>query len=543
MVRLLPKIEEDRPTPKEVYNFKTYLFAAIASSGAATIGYDSAFIGGTLALDSFGDEFGFNTKSSSEVDLIKANIVSLYQAGAFFGALFAYLGGHYLGRRIGLLTFGTLFAVGAGIMLAMNSERGLGPLYAGRVVAGMGIGGISNLIPIYVSELSPPAIRGRLVGMWEVGWQIGGLVGFWINYALSETMAESRKQWMIPFGVQLIPAGILVAGTCFTDESPRWLIANGKREKGINVLSRLRNLPSDHSYIREEVALIDQAIDFQAQSIGLGFYAPFKEARKNKSVQWRLFLAGSLFVWQNGSGINAINYYSPTVFKSIGVQGTNSSLLSTGIFGIVKTVMTVIWILWLIDFVGRRNLLIYGAIGGSISLWIVGGYVGGAHPVASANSSQSAGGRAAVAFFYIWTVFYTPSWSGTPWCICSEIFDQNMRSLGQAFSAANNWLWNFLIARFTPQMFSKMGYGVFLFFAALQLLSAVYVFFLVPETKGVPLEQIDLLFAKGLAPRKAHKEVMSRLREMDEDTRREVVDIAEEKTGSDFVEDTNNEKV
>ncbi|KAK9380002.1 quinate permease, partial [Kockiozyma suomiensis] len=536
-----PKMEEDRPTPKEVYNFRTYLFAAIASAGTATIGYDSAFIGGTLALDSFSNEFGFNTKSSTEVNLIKANIVSLYQAGAFFGAIFAYLGGHYLGRRRGLIVFGTLFILGAGVMLAMNSERGLGPLYAGRVIAGMGIGGISNLIPIYVSELSPPAIRGRLVGMWEVGWQIGALVGFWINYAISETMAESRKQWMIPFGIQLIPAGILITGIFFTDESPRWLIANGKREKGIAILGRLRNLPVDHSYIREEIALIDQAIDLQAQTIGLGFNAPFVEVKKNKSVQWRLFLGASLFVWQNGTGINAINYYSPTVFKSMGIQGTNASLFSTGIFGVVKTVTTIIWILWLIDYIGRRNLLLIGAIGGSIGLWIVGGYIAVAHPVVTANSSESAGGRAAMAFLYIWTVFYTASWSGTPWCICSEIFDQNMRSLGQAFAAANNWFWTFIIARFTPQMFDKMSYGVFFFFATFQIISIFYVFFLVPETKGVPLEQMDLLFAKGLPPRKAHREVMLKLQAMDEETRREVVDVAEHKSGQDFVEDLKKE--
>lgn len=190
-MRLLPKLEEDRPTPKEVYNFRTYLFASIASAGAATIGYDSAFIGGTIALDSFRKEFRFEEKSQSEVDLLRANIVSCYQAGAFFGALFAYLGGHFLGRRIGLLAFGILFIAGAGIMLAIDYERGFAALYAGRVIAGVGVGAISNLIPIYIAELSPPAIRGRLVGMWEVGWQSGGLIGFWINVSRKHTSPQT----------------------------------------------------------------------------------------------------------------------------------------------------------------------------------------------------------------------------------------------------------------------------------------------------------------------------------------------------------------
>lgn len=188
--------------------------------------------------------------------------------------------------------------------------------------------------------------------------------------------------------------------------------------------------------------------------------------------------------------------------------------------------MTIVWILWLIDNFGRRNLLIWGALGGSISLWIVGAYVGIARPSAHAGSSDTPGGRAAIAFFYIWTIFYTPSWSGTPWNISSEIFDQNMRSLGQSFAAASNWFWNFIVARFTPQMFTTMGYGVFFFFASLQLLSMIYVYFLLPETKSIPLEQMDMLF-EDYKPRHAHKEVMKKLQAMNEETRFEAVIVAE----------------
>ncbi|KAJ4219560.1 hypothetical protein NW759_007948 [Fusarium solani] len=419
-------------------------------------------------------------------------------------------------------------------MLAINNERGFALLYAGRVIAGLSIGAISNLIPINISEISPPAIQGRLVGMWEVGWQSGGLVGVWINYAVSKTLAPSHKQWLIPFAVQLIPAGILILGALVSDESPRWLMANGKREKGLRVLSKFRNLPLDHPYMKEEIAQIDLGIEEQARTIGLGFNAPFKEVAHKRNIQWRMFLAGSLFFWQNGSGINAINYYSPTVFQSIGIVGTNASLLSTGIFGVIKTVM---WILVLIGQVGRRNLLIYGALGGSISLWIVGGYVAVAKPFADGGSAGSPGGTMAMAFFYIYTIFYTPSWSGTPWCISSEIFDQNVRSLGQAFAAANNWFWNFIVARFTPQMFTHMGFGVFFLFVGLQLASMVYVWLFVPETKGVPLEKMDMLFDQGLKPWRAHRAVMKQLQELDSNNINSVMEQnVLDKEGSDQVE-------
>jgi MFS family permease len=174
-------IVEDRPTPKAVYNWRIYLLAAVASSISCMIGYDSAFIGGTLALASFKDEFGFSEMSTAKQNLINANIVSLYQAGAFFGSLFAYPVGHFFGRKVALMASATVFILGAGLMLGATGARGLGLIYAGRVLAGIGVGAGSNITPIYISELSPPAIRGRLVGIYELGWQVGGLVGFWIN--------------------------------------------------------------------------------------------------------------------------------------------------------------------------------------------------------------------------------------------------------------------------------------------------------------------------------------------------------------------------
>ena len=169
---------EDRPTPKCVYNWRVYFTAAVAGSAAIMIGYDSAFIGGTLALKSFREEFQFEDKSQPEISLLSANIVSCYQAGAFFGAFFAYPFGHFYGRRYGLMIFAALFTLGAGMMLGANGDRGLGLIYGGRVLAGMGVGAASNLSPIFCSEISPPAIRGRLVGLYELSWQIGGLVGF-----------------------------------------------------------------------------------------------------------------------------------------------------------------------------------------------------------------------------------------------------------------------------------------------------------------------------------------------------------------------------
>ncbi|KAI9932338.1 hypothetical protein ASPWEDRAFT_154084 [Aspergillus wentii DTO 134E9] len=527
---------EDRPTPPQVYNWRIYLLAAVASCASCMIGYDSAFIGQTIELDSFQDEFHFNEWSDEKVDLVSANIVSLYQAGAFFGALFAYPIGYFWGRKWGLLATGIIFTLGSGLMLGANGQRGLGIMYAGRVLAGIGVGAGSNLTPIYISELAPPAIRGRLVGVYELGWQIGGLVGFWINYGVDTTMPPSHTQWLIPFAVQLIPSGLLLIGSLVIRESPRWLFSRGRREEAIANLCWVRQLDANEIYMIEEIGGIDQALEEQKAAIGIGFWKPFIAAWESPRVKWRLFLGFMLFFWQNGSGINAINYYSPSIFKSIGIKGETNSLCS-GIFGVVKMVVTVIWLLWLIDQLGRRKLLMAGGVTGSICLWVIGAYICVVEPDNKPDLKLNGSGIMAIFFFYLYTACYTPTWNGTPWVLNSEMFDPNMRAVAQAGAAASNWFWNFIVSRFTPQMLSTMGYGMYFFFASLMLLSVIFVFFLIPETKGVPLEAMDRLFETKPVWR-AHGKIMTQLHEDEDMFRRgiENVKLGEDKGREEFVE-------
>ena len=175
----------------------------------------------------------------------------------------------------------------------------------------------------------------------------------------------------------------------------------------------------------------------------------------------------------------------------------------------------------------------YGAVGGSVCMWYIGSYIKVADPSAHVKTDPvtgattggglTSGGISAMAFFYLWTICYTPSWNGTPWVLNSEIFDQGVRTLAQAFAAANNWLWNFIVARFTPQMFDTMGYGVYFFFASLMLCSVIFVYFLVPETKGIPLESMDRLFSKDLKASQAHKTILAELKVEEQQFRRESI--------------------
>jgi sugar porter (SP) family MFS transporter len=512
MVKLT--IVEDRPTPKEVYNWKVYFSAAVAAFAAVMIGYDSAFIGTSIALQSFKEEFGLTDQAgAAKQAFLSANIVSLYQAGCFFGALFGYPVGYYLGRKWGLCFAAVLFCAGAAIQCAASSKTGLGIMYAGRVIVGICIGIASNLTPIYISEVAPAAIRGRLIGLYELGWQIGAVVGFFINYGINLHIPKSNKQWIISFAVQLIPGGMLAIGAIFIQESPRWLASRDRNEAALKNLAYLRGLPADHQYVQDEFEDIQVALESDRAKAGAGFMGPIKALFSEGLYVKRLLIAVALFACQNGTGINAINYYSPKVFASIGVTGTNTALLTTGVFGLLKFAGAVVWLLFLVDRYGRRLDMIVGSVGGAFAMYWIAIYIALADPEHNPTAKLSSGGISAVAAFYIWTCFYGPTWNGTPWVFGAEVFPNHVRPASQSFVAASNWLFAFIIARFTPQMFMTMKYGVYLFFATFMVLSIIFVWFIVPETKNVPLERMNELFAPGLKPWKAHGVVMSHTRD------------------------------
>ncbi|BGP44069.1 hypothetical protein JCM10449v2_008126 [Rhodotorula kratochvilovae] len=484
MVKLFERVE-DRPTPSAVYNWRVYSCAIVAATAAIMIGYDSAFIGTSIALASFKKEFDLAKLSSKEFANISANIVSTYQGGCFFGSLLGYPVGQILGRRMGLLFSALIFCLGAGVMLAADGARGLGPIYGGRIVAGLGIGAASNLTPLYISEISPPAIRGQLVGMYEIGWQIGGLVGFWINYGVSENIAPGTTQWLIPFAVQLIPGGLFAVGIpFFVRESPRWLIARGKRDEALKNLCFIRNLSPEDPYIINEVNEIDIQAEHDRTAVGTGFFAPFRQVFGKGFLFRRMLITTSL---------------SPTIFKSIGVTGTTTSLLTTGVFGVIKTVLALVWCFFIIDRYGRRGILLIGSVGGALSMLAIAIYIAVVKPQDNPTTSLPAAGKAAMFFFYLWTAFYAASWNGTPWVVNSESFPGAVRQVTQCFAATSNWLWNFVISRATPTMFLRMGaggWGVYLFFCLMQLASIPYICLLLPETRNIPLEEMDRLFAQ-----------------------------------------------
>lgn len=437
--------------PKEIYGVRPYILAISAAwvsvlwsqnrgecihlmlvQASAMYGYDSAFIGGTLALPSFKHRFGLDTVSPKELTNLSSNIVSTFQAGAFFGAIAGFFIAERLGRKLTIMGAGALFMCGAGLML----HGTLGLLYGGRVLTGLSIGAIATIVPIYIAECSPARIRGLLVGIFEIMLQVALVFGFWINYGVEKNIPRtSDRQWHIPVAVQFVPAGLLLISMPFIIESPRWLVSKNRVSQAEKALCWVRNLPAEHEYIKAEMEEIQASITHELEVSGgrRTTIQIFRELRA-PGIRNRVIICVLLMLLQNLTGINAINYYSPTILKAIGYTGTSVGLLATGIYGLVKMLTTLVFMVFFVDRFGRRPALLVGAAGAMVAMFYLAGYSALSGSFEGKTPTGDSGSKAALAMIYIYAIFYGFSWNGIPWIFASEVLPNRVRTLGMVMS-------------------------------------------------------------------------------------------------------------
>ncbi|KAI5806571.1 MFS sugar transporter [Peziza echinospora] len=502
--------------------------AIFASMGGFLFGYDQGVMSSILATENFGSKF---PKIYSDAD-IKGWIVGILQLGAWAGALSNGPIAQKFSRKYSMMIAVSIFIVGSALQAgAQNSDY----IFAGRFIAGWAIGMLSHVVPMYQSEISPPEIRGSLVSLQQFSITVGILVSFWLDYGFhfiggttcnrlghseyTGPIGDNNKHtfdpykdvpsggcdgqkeasWRIPLALQIVPALILGIGMMFFPFSPRWLMSKGREEEALHVVSKLRRLNPDHERVRLEWLEIKAAVEFDKETTAE--YYPGKKGFKLAAAQYlMLFQRRGLFkrlsigcimqFFQQFCGINAIIYYAPTVFSNLGLDGNTTSLLATGVVGIVNCVFTIPAILYLDKF-GRRNLLMVGALGMLMS-----------HVIVAAISAKYDGkfasnpgaGWAGVAFIYIFIANFSYSWGPIGWVLPSEIFPASMRSRAMSITTSANWMMNFVIGRATPTMIRDIGFGTYIFFAVFCLLMFLWVLFLVPETKNKTLEEMDVVF-------------------------------------------------
>jgi len=455
--------------------------------------------GGVVSAPYFLQQFGLlkadGSKDTARVNAVSSNVVSVLQAGAFFGALGSAPLSSKIGRRYTLFAFSIIFCVGAILTTVADGSRGLAEIYAGRVISGIGIGAISAVAPAYVSECSPKEVRGRITGMFQIMVAFGVMISYFVNFGVGIHIPSGVNVWRIPFGFQLVPAGIMVIGLLTVKESPRYLASVGRNREALENLAYLRREDPDSPAVLHEMAEIEAAILEEREARqGLGL----KEAFFGKGNFIRFVIAFVIFLLQQWAGQNSVNYYAPQIFASIGFTARKNSLLASGIYGVIKLVATTIFICFGVEALGRKISLFISAMGMGTLFFIIGAILK-THPPPSVDANHAApnpppASKAMAAMLYIYVCFYSMGWGPLPWVYVSDIFPTRTRHYGLALASSSQWLWNFVVAKVTPTLNTDLGYKMFLMFASINIGGMAVFSLLIPETKGRSLEEMDVIF-------------------------------------------------
>jgi len=430
--------------------------AAITALGGLLFGYDTGVVSGALLFlhTSFGNVSSFD----------KELVTGLLLVGAAVGAFASGRLSDRIGRRPVILLTAAVFVIGV-LGAAFSPE--LWVLIAMRFVIGLAVGSASMAVPLYISEVAPPRVRGALVSFNQLALTMGILVAFLVDYALSSSAA-----WRLMFGLAAIPAVLLFVGMLTQAESPVWLVTHGRMEEARRVLVRVRSRDHDVDGEIAEISALGQRT------------SSYRELLR-PDVRKVVVIGVLLAVFQQITGINTVIYYAPTLLHQAGL-GNSASLLANVGNGIVNVAMTVIAIR-LIDKVGRRVLLIGGTVGMAVALFVV-----AATFAVSGNTLGHTAAIVAVASLAVYTGSFAIGLGPVFWLLISEIYPARIRGKSMSIATIANWGANFVVAiSFLTLLNTISNAGAFFLLGFLSLIAVAYFWKKVPETKGLTLEEIE----------------------------------------------------
>lgn len=480
-------------------NISSIGLIAFSAFGGIILGYDTGTISGVIAMKDWirtmghidpEAPLGYSISSSTE-----SLVVSTLSVGTVFGALLGAPVGDTFGRKWGIVTSCSFVCIGTAMQVASTTI----PFFVtGRVFSGVGIGLLSCMVPMYQSECSPKWCRGAVISFYQWFITIGILLGAVINNATH--VVDNHAAYRIPISVQLIWTTVLAGGMLLLPESPRWLTRQGRDAEALHSLCRIIGDPTNHDH-PEVTAQLNEIRASLEQELGLGkssYIDCFKQGR-NK-MAFRMVTGIFLQAFQQLSGINFIFYYNTTFFKNSGIQ--NNFIISI-VISVVNVLVTLPGIVG-IDRFGRRRLLLVGAAGMCFCHFII-AIVG-----VTVSVKNLDGQRVLVTFVCIFIGFFASTWACIAWVVVGEIFPLQVRAKAMSLCIASNWFWNFCIALASPYLVNNkpgsagLGKKVFFIWGTTCLCSFVFAFFCIPETKGLSLEQIDLMY-KHISPVNSHK--------------------------------------
>jgi SP family xylose:H+ symportor-like MFS transporter len=442
----------------------------VAALGGLLFGFDTAVISGAeqMLQEMFAPTYAFLAARFAHLGFLglpgfwHGCTTASALIGTILGAALAGKPSDAFGRRNTLLLLAVLYFVSAiGSALAWDWWS----FVIARWIGGLAVGGSSVVGPIYIAEISPARSRGRLVALFQFNIVFGILLAFLSNYLIG-LLHLGDVEWRWIFGVEALPAAVFLLLLLANPRSPRWLMTQGRTDEARTVLQRL-----GIGNVEEEIHAIQESIDLEHHRV--------REPLFQKKYLRPILLAFFIAMFNQFSGINALLYYSQRIFEMAGASGSFARLQSV-IVGATNLVFTML-ALTIIDHFGRKRLMLIGSLGYIISL----------STVAWAFYTDR-GGMIVLASFMLFIASHAFGQGAVIWVFISEIFPNRVRARGQALGSFTHWFMCALIAWTFPMLAERTGAHVFAFYAAMMVLQLFWVIFFMPETKGVPLEKIQL---------------------------------------------------
>ncbi|HTI82297.1 MAG TPA: sugar porter family MFS transporter [Acetobacteraceae bacterium] len=440
-----------------------YVIAGVAALGGLLFGYDTGVISGALL---------FIRQVMSLSPTLQGIVVAIALAGATIGAAVAGYLSDRMGRRRIILGAGLLFIAGA---IISAFAQGVPVLLIGRFLVGLAIGTASMLTPLYLAEIAPANDRGAIVSLNQLCITAGILVSYLVGYALAH-MSDGWR-WMLALGA--VPGVVLSLGMLVLPESPRWLAGHGRGGDAEKVLRRVRgtaDVSSELGSLRTDIAReggrLASATDLLAPRLR------------------RVLVIGiGLAMFQQITGINTVIYFAPTIFQSAGLSSAATSILATAGVGAVNVIMTIVS-MWLIDSLGRRQLLLWSLGGMAVTLFVL----------SAAFFAGTSGQLAwiAVASVAAYVGFFAIGLGPVFWLLIAEIFPLALRGRAMSLATVANWGFNLIVSATFLNMVGAVGSaGAFVAYGVMSLVAFAFVAWMVPETKGRSLEQIEAALHTG----------------------------------------------
>jgi SP family xylose:H+ symportor-like MFS transporter len=454
-------------------SFYIIAITLVATLGGLLFGYDTAVISGAEKSIQAYLVAGLGLSSWAHGATISSALVGCIIGGALSGLLAARLG-----RKRSLMLAAVLFffsALGSGypeFLFFTKGEPTMGLLYMFnfyRVIGGIGVGLASAVVPMYIGEIAPADIRGRLVSINQFAIIFGMLVVYFVNWGIANGKSLewiNTVGWRMMFTSEAIPAAIFGVLLFFVPETPRYLALNHQDEKALQILTKINGI--------EKARLILQEIKGTVEKSSAKLFAYGKII---------IIIGILLSVFQQFVGINVALYYAPRIFESMGAE-KDASMLQTVVMGLVNVIFTVVAIMT-VDKWGRKPLLMVGSVGMAIGMFAIG-----------ALAFMKVIGISTLVFIIIYTASFMMSWGPITWVLISEIFPNKIRGKAVAIAVAAQWAANYFISSTYPAMMELSSGGTYWFYGAMSVFSFIFVWKMVPETKGKTLEEMEYLLNK-----------------------------------------------